>query len=154
MKFETEYFHIDEHGIDLKKNMIKFKHIDYSEIDEISIFKGFLINNRALTISIGILTILGSLLWIKMIFIESHFQFSVRIIYNRVFWLLSASPWMLLLFGIYLTITGFKKSLRLKIKLKDGGHHSQEISKIAKNESELKKLIQFLCLRVPLRQYN
>ena len=112
--FETSDFKINEHGIDLKKNYQIYKHIDFREIIQIEIKKGFLVKNWLFSLTIGTLMIIVTSIWC----IESINSFDLENLQKssvRLYLVIHALPWILLFGSIGLIIVTLKRNFKMVI---------------------------------------
>jgi len=80
--FYSRYIKISDKGIDLTRDMLPYKHISYSEIEDITIRDGYLIKNR---VPIRIVSILAIALSFIFLTFYSFLSFNSNINNNYYF---------------------------------------------------------------------
>jgi len=111
IEFSSEYYLINDNGIDLLRSRFSYRHINYSAIDSAKIYNGYLLKNRFLPLIAGILMILFSyqlLLPAIQIFMEclnSSGHLNSKGVGTILF-----LPLSLIGIGSYFVVQSFKKS--------------------------------------------
>lgn len=121
IEFCSDYFLINDSGIDLLRSRFPYRHINYSDIQSTKIFNGYLLKNRFLPLLAGIILIFLSsklLFPATEILIESP-NSSVQI-YGRGLAGILLIPLALMGFGYYFIVQSFKKSKILRIVTETG----------------------------------
>ena len=151
-KFETDGILIYNEGIQIKKNYITIKSIDYSKISCINVYQGYLIKRRGISILIGLGAIIAPIVWFTK---SVYFLIPWRDLplTDKGFWLILASPWFVFTIGVYLLVMGFTKSTKLMIRYISGEEESIEIKRLEK-DGRLERLVDFLKPKVKITQYN
>jgi hypothetical protein len=126
--FKTPNIQIDNSGIDLIKNYLVFKHIDYGEIEYIKIKKGHIIKNWFLTLCIGIIILTVSIFWCMLLIKGLDLDADTR--FNRSYLVAIFSSIFLMVIGILIIIQSLKKCENLIITVKNSNY------KIALDELE------------------
>jgi hypothetical protein len=145
--FKSAYININEHGIDLLSNTSVKSHIDFSEIKSITFYKGSLLNNWLIILSIGIAISVVSGLWIY--YSLENWNYSNLSSASRTKILFLVSPWIILISGVLLFFTSLRKSIKIKINT-DHRIYSVSIKEFEK-QGKLNKLILFLESRINVK---
>ncbi|NOQ28375.1 MAG: hypothetical protein GQ564_23680 [Bacteroidales bacterium] len=101
---------IDEHGVNIIRNGIKFEHIDYSQIDKAEIKREFFQRNWIIGLLIGVLIIIVSFLCLSDTLRSFDYE-TLPTIDIRSSWLFFISQFIVFILGISITISSLKRSL-------------------------------------------
>ncbi len=150
--FQTPYISIDEHGINLIKNHVVETHIDYWDIRQITITRGFILNHWIWVLAIGILVLAGSLFWGISNIRDFDFAWGDTSYNVRGFFMFQMVPWLLALGSLFLIYTSLRKSKLLMINTYNK-RYQVSILEIEK-EHKVAELADFLSRRVKLISNN
>jgi hypothetical protein len=143
IEFCSEYFLINDNGIDLLRSRFPYKHINYSEIHSTRIFNGYLLKNRFLPLIAGIIFILlSSKLLFPSVEILIERSNSLVHIHGRGLAGILSIPLTLMGFGFYFIVQSFKKSKILMIVTETGNINIR--IKELEETNKIYELIEFL----------
>ncbi len=143
-KFSTDYFFVSYHGIDIIKNGLTKKHIDFSEIKSIEVKKARSIKNWPIVSFLGTAI---SLFFLQLIIIKTP-QFNLsEVAYVRSALLVYISLYILFLAGLFLIIISNVRTVVIKIIQNNKQTYLFPLTKLKKNQ-RLVPFINFLSSRV------
>ena len=145
MKFKSPYININEIGIDIIKNNQVIRHFYYSDIDQITMQKGFMISNWKISMIVSsLLTILNSY-WLIIIINNTNFR-NTPDFTNRGGIILTILPIFLLVGSLYWLYQSLKKCTIIKIHTEN----KEETVSLVEFEKtkEITNLILFLSEKV------
>lgn len=145
---ESENLEVDELGINILKNGIVTEHIDYSQIEHAEIKREFRIKNWIITLSIGILLLTISSLW--LIDFISDFEYNPQSYTGdiRIPWMILISPIVIGFMSICVIISALKRTMILYVFM-DKEYRRIHLMDIDKNE-KLNELYSFLDDRIEI----
>ena len=143
IEFCSEYFLINNNGIDLLRSRFPYLHINYSDIHSTKIFNGYLHKNRLLPLIAGIILILvSSKLLFPAIEIFMECLNSSGHLYSKGVGIILFLPLSLIGIGSYFIVQSLKKSKILMIVTEKGNFNIRikELEEINK----IDELVEFL----------
>lgn len=143
VEFCSDYFLINDKGIDLLRNQFPYQHINFSDIHSTKIFSGYLLRNRFVPLMAGILFILLSLKLLSPgIEILKEIPNSSVHLYGKGVAIILIIPLTLIGLGSYFIVQSLKKSKILMI-VTESGHYNVRIKELEEAD-KIHDLVVFL----------